>query len=182
MKNFKTTRNIVLIAISAICLGQVIISCSTSTCPVASSYVTKAKSLKGYYTGIKSIKNKSKQLANNQTQNEVKNDLTKKEISQKNKTSVIDHNNTNYSDNPIENENNEELDLITSNKNAIVLPRKNIYQQIKSIRKTTSEQNQEPSKKFEAWEIWIVVIMILVVIIVIIAAIASLSFDFSGFN
>ena len=130
MKNIKRFRNIALIAISVIFLGQVIISCSTSTCPVASSDNIKRISLKGYYADIKSRKSKIKEFANNETQNQIKNDLTKTGNHKKNRTSVIDHNKKKYSDNPIENENNEELDFITSNKNVVVLPKKNIYKQL----------------------------------------------------
>ena len=140
MTNFRVFRKILFLSISAIVLSQVITSCSKSTWPVSSNNIAKVKSFKGLHTSVKSSKNNSE-----------KNDLTKVKTNQKNKISAIDHNEINFSDNPIETENNEELDLTASNKNDIVLSKKNIYKQVKNMTKTTLEQNQMPPEEFNIW-------------------------------
>ena len=163
MANFRVLRNILFISISAIVLSQVITSCSKSTCTISSNNIAKVKSFKGLHTSVKSNKTNSE-----------KNDLTEVKTNQKNKTSAIDHNKINFSDNPIETENNEELNLTASNKNVIVIPKRNILRQIKTFKKTTSKHQVSSTKELnenakENIIILTVVASIILVIWVIIA-------------
>ncbi len=112
----KSIKNLSLIVICGIFLSQVFVSCSTTTYSGSSGIITKRKYMKGYCIDIKSGKGKTEKFDKNKKENE---------------KFVIKKGNENSIDNLPEIENNEELNLIASNENQIILPKQKIYKLIK---------------------------------------------------
>lgn len=108
----KPIKNLSLVVVCGIFLSYVLVSCSTSIYSGSSSIITKRKYMKGYCIDIKSRNGKIKKFVRNKTENE--------------KLVIKDINENSYYDLP-EIENNEELDLIASNENQIILPKQKIY-------------------------------------------------------